>query len=85
MSIPAGLMAHFGSQYGAKSIVQEYVAAMVATLRINKDSMVPLGIFLKFLTQVPTLVLMFVPGLAPPAQQSPWARTRPPSAVAARA
>ena len=51
-SVPEAIMAHFGSQYGAKKIVQEYVAGMVATLRKFSSTHPPLAIFLKFLSEV---------------------------------
>lgn len=51
-SIPELTMAHFTSQYGDKKIVQEYLAAMIATLRQYAKSSTQLAIFQSFLTEV---------------------------------
>jgi hypothetical protein len=51
-SIPELTMAHFTSQYGAKKIVQEYTAAMIATLRQHAKGNVQLDLFQRFLSEV---------------------------------
>ena len=51
-SLPELLMQHFSSQYGAKTLVQEYASAMVATVRKFERTHIRLEIFGHFLTEV---------------------------------
>eukprot|EP00873_Tetraselmis_striata_P038282 jgi/Tetstr1/458546/TSEL_044949.t1 len=59
-SIPELTMAHFTSQYGDKKIVQEYLAAMIATLRQYAKSSTQLAIFQSFLTEEWNKMVLFV-------------------------
>eukprot|EP00873_Tetraselmis_striata_P037514 jgi/Tetstr1/457778/TSEL_044323.t1 len=50
-NMPAMLMSHFTSQYGARNLVQEYASAMVATLRKYSKEHIRLEIFSNFLSE----------------------------------
>uniref|UniRef100_A0A061QUS2 EF-hand domain-containing protein n=2 Tax=Tetraselmis sp. GSL018 TaxID=582737 RepID=A0A061QUS2_9CHLO len=50
-SVPNLLISHFASQYGAKSLVQEYASATVATLRKFHPTHIQLDVFQQFLSE----------------------------------
>lgn len=52
MTMPAALMGHFASQYGARALVHEYAAQMIATLRKFAAADFRLEVFRKFLSEV---------------------------------